>query len=145
MEPVSLVVGLLPIAGLTLKASKSVHKKLKIIRHHVREIRHFQKLIDRQRHFFTNEIHLLLRAVVDDESSIELMLKDSQHDNWKSPNFEAGMRKTLGRNYDACKEAIEDVGSTMKIIQEEFDHFDESVVDSWRVGRSTAHWLLLRD
>lgn len=134
MEPVGLAVGLLPVAGGALKASRSIHKKLKVFRHHTREIRHFQKLIERQRDCFTNEIQLLLRQAIQDDFLTEDMMKYPQNPEWYSDNFEERMKKALGRSYDACKSAVQDVSSIMEKIQLEFSCLDEVLGDGETVS-----------
>lgn len=138
MEPVSLAFGVLPVLGGAVKACKLIHKKLKIFRHYSRELRRIHKQIDRQWHFFTNEVHLLLRPAVDDDFIVDAMLKDAQHHKWTSKELEGMMRQSLGKNYEACQDVIEDFRSTMEDLQAVFKCFDALVAKCEEVSISEA-------
>lgn len=135
MEPVSLAFGVLPVIGGAIKGWQIVHKKLKVFRHYSRELQRVQKQIDRQSHFFRNEIHLLLKPAVQDVSIIESMLRDPEHALWKSDEFEAAMRASLGKNYDACLDVIQEVGSTTERFQELFECFESLTAQKRPVGQ----------
>jgi hypothetical protein len=124
MEPVSLAFGVLPVLGGAIKACKLIHKKLRIFRHYSRELRRIHKQIDRQWHFFTNEVHLLLRPAVNDEFIVDAMLKDAHHHRWSSNELEGSLRRSLGKNYEACQDVIEDFRSTIDDLQSVLKCFD---------------------
>jgi len=124
MDPVSITLGVLPLVGGAIKSYKAVHKKLKIFRHYSREVRQVQKQLERQSHFFVNEIHLLLRQALEDERSIQLMIKHAHHPRWRSNALEAGMQAMLGEGYRVCQDVIEELGSTIESLQDALSCFD---------------------
>lgn len=134
MEPASLVLGVLPVLGGAIKACRLIHKKLKTFRHYSRELRRIQKQIERQWHFFTNEIHLLLRPVIDDEFIVEGMLSDARHQQWASRKLEGAMRESLGKNYEACRDVIEEFRTIIESLHGLFQCFDELTSQCKRVG-----------
>jgi len=121
-----------------MKTYKIIHRKLKTFCHYSREVKQVQKLLDRQSHFFTNEVHLLLRDVVDDEQNIQLMLKDVHSPRWQSKELEVRMRKILRQNYDVCRGVIEEVDATMQRLQQELRCFDELAAECGRVCLSKS-------
>lgn len=125
MEPVSLALGVLPLLGGAIKAYKSAHKKFKVFRHYSREIARLRKHIDRQRQFFVNESHLLLRAAIDDEAIIESMLEDAEHARWRSKWLESRLREHLAKNYAVCQDIVIEIEAAMGDLQQELRCFDE--------------------
>ncbi|KAI0008188.1 hypothetical protein F4779DRAFT_588204 [Xylariaceae sp. FL0662B] len=118
MEPVSLALGVLPLLGGALKLYKATDAKLKIFRHYSREIDRLQKQFERQRQFFLNETHLVLRIAVGDESQVRQMVDDGEHPKWCSPSLSNDIEQSLGENCRFITEIIEDIGNGIKQWQE---------------------------
>ncbi|KAI1339013.1 hypothetical protein F5Y15DRAFT_89659 [Xylariaceae sp. FL0016] len=125
MDPVSLTLAILPLVGGTCKAYGGLHRRLKGFCHYSREVRRARKQFDRQRHFFRNEVHLLVRAAFEDDATIESMLDNPSHDLWKSQELERSLKKHLEKNYDAFLEVIEDIGSLNEELAEFMECFHE--------------------
>ncbi|KAI3336422.1 hypothetical protein HD806DRAFT_5376 [Xylariaceae sp. AK1471] len=125
MDPVSLTLGILPLVGGAIKAYGGLHKKLKCFCHYSREVRRARKQFDRQRQFFHNEIHLLIRPAVEDESAVESMLDDPSHAIWESQELERSLKKHLGQNYGACLDVIEEIGSSNEELLGLMECFNE--------------------
>ncbi|RMI93879.1 hypothetical protein CDV36_016520, partial [Fusarium kuroshium] len=130
MEPASVTLGVFPLVGGAIKGWKVIHKKFSVFRHYSRELQRLDKQVDRQSHFFTNEVHLLLRHAlegVDKERTIVLMLEDPNHPRWKSDELEVGMRGVLGKDYGTCLNIIDDIRSTTDGLEALFCCFDELI------------------
>ncbi|KAF7553374.1 hypothetical protein G7Z17_g3656 [Cylindrodendrum hubeiense] len=123
MDPVSLVLGIVPLLGGALKVYKSTYSKLKTFRHYSREVDRVRKHFDRQRQFFLNEIHLVLRLVLDDEALVQDMIDDGVHKKWKSLSLETAMVDCFGNNSQSLKEIIEDIGTIIDNVQKGLECF----------------------
>ena len=64
MDPVSLTLGILPLAGGVIKIYKVVRSKLKIFCHYSSEIKKLRKRFELQRNYFLNELELLIHLVL---------------------------------------------------------------------------------
>jgi hypothetical protein len=125
MDPVSLTLAILPLVAGAVKAYGKLHKKLKCFCHYSREVYRARKQFDRQRQFFHNEVHLLIRPAVEDESAVELMLSDPSHATWASRELEDALKRHLGPNYNACLDVIEEISSSNKELLELMTCFSE--------------------
>ncbi|KAK1759053.1 hypothetical protein QBC47DRAFT_336709 [Echria macrotheca] len=124
MDPVSLTLGIVPILGGSVKLYKSAHSKLKIARHFSREVDRIRRQFDRQKQFFLNEIRLLLRLVLDDESLIQEMVADGGHERWQSPRLNRALLDRLGDNCCVLEEVAEDVTKIINHAEEGLECFD---------------------
>ncbi|RYC56811.1 hypothetical protein CHU98_g9403 [Xylaria longipes] len=93
--------------------------------HYSREVRRARKRFDRQRQFFRNEIHLLLRPVLEDESAVKSMLDNPSHKTWESQQLEDALKEHLGQNYGTCLDVIEEIGSSNQELVEFMECFNE--------------------
>ncbi|KAI8946788.1 hypothetical protein F4801DRAFT_563256 [Xylaria longipes] len=103
--------------------------------HYSREVRRARKRFDRQRQFFRNEIHLLLRPVLEDESAVKSMLDNPSHKTWESQQLEDALKEHLGQNYGTCLDVIEEIGSSNQELVEFMECFNE--LDSERQKRES--------
>lgn len=124
MDPVSLALGIVPLLGGSLKVYKSTYSKLKTFRHYSREVDRVRKHFDRQRQFFLNEVHLVLRLVLDDEALVQDMVEDGTHKKWKSRSLETDMVDRLGDNIRSLKEIIEDIQVVINDLQKGLECFN---------------------
>ncbi|KAI0411104.1 hypothetical protein F5X98DRAFT_358011 [Xylaria grammica] len=124
MDPVSLTLAVLPLVGGALKTYGILHKKFKSVRHYSREIHRARKNVDQQRQFFRNEVHLLVRPALEDESILESMLDDFSHEMWCSTKLEDAIKKALKWNYTSCLEIIEEIGTLNTELEEQMRRFD---------------------
>jgi len=124
MEPVSLTLGIVPILGGSVKLYKSTYSKLKTARHFSREVDRIRRQFERQKHFFLNEIRLLLRLALDNESLIQEMVEDGAHEKWQSPRLNRALRDRLGDNCSVLEEIAEDVTKTINNTEEGLECFD---------------------
>jgi hypothetical protein len=125
MDPVSLTLGILPLLCGAIKGYGLLHKKLKVFCHYSRDVRRVRKHFDRQRQFFHNETHILLRRALDEELTVECMLDDASHATWESRELEAAFRRLLAKNYDTCLDIIEEINAGIEELQQEMECFTQ--------------------
>lgn len=107
MDPVSLTLGIAPLCLSAVSGAQIVKKKLKVLRHHDRELSRFNKRFKGQIGIFQDECQLLLQEVVDD-ATVEAMLDGKfGPQDWTSSGFEQEFKQHLGRKYEDTKETIE--------------------------------------
>ncbi|KAI0856731.1 hypothetical protein F4860DRAFT_491810 [Xylaria cubensis] len=124
MDPISLTLAILPLAGGTIKVYGGLHKKFKTFCHYSREVSRARKRFDRQQQFFRNEIHLLIRHVLKDECAIQTMLDNPSHNKWESQELEDGLKEHLGQNYGICLDTIEEISSSNEELVEIMECFN---------------------
>jgi hypothetical protein len=122
MDPASLSLAILPLA---IKGYRGLHRLMQTFCHYSREIRRLRNHLDRQRHFFNNELHLLIRTVLDDGPMVELMMEDTQHEKWRCPDLEISLRSLLKKNYGTCLEVIKEIFGTAQELEDEMKCFDQ--------------------
>ncbi|KAI0101571.1 hypothetical protein GGR51DRAFT_530148 [Nemania sp. FL0031] len=125
MDPVSLTLAILPLLGGTIKVYGGLHKKFKSFCHSSREVYRARKHFDCQRQVFRNEIHLLLRPILEDELVILSMLDDPSHNKWESQELEDLLKKHLGQNYGTCLDIIKEIGSSNEELVGRMDCFND--------------------
>lgn len=128
MDPVSIVLGVLPLVGSAFKAFMLIYERFQIFKHFSRDLSRIHKLVERQCKFFQNEVHLLLRHAREGEARIRDMLQDAHHESWSSPKVESCLKKALGKNSGTCQDIMEDICSALTQLQEELHCFDELYV-----------------
>ncbi|RDW87379.1 hypothetical protein BP5796_03073 [Coleophoma crateriformis] len=121
MDPVSVTLAVLPLLGSVIKAYGLLYKTFKTFHHSSREFCRVRKQVDRQRHFFYNETHILIRPAIEDESMLVSMLEDASHSNWSSTELDVALRRLLGKNYDACLEIIEEIRGAIEELQQQIE------------------------
>lgn len=123
-DPVSLTLGLAPIVGGMFKSYQIVYRKMKVFGRADREVDRLRKALGRQRDVFVNEMHLLLRLVVDDEEQIEAMVSDADHERWSGHDLSQLLRLRLARSQESFQEIVEDIGTNMEYLLMEFERFE---------------------
>ena len=124
MDPVSLTLGILPLAGGAIKIYKSIRSKLKVFCHYSSEIERLRKRFGRQRDYFLNEIELLIGLALDDHALVKDMIKDPDHSKWHCPALNKALRARMERNFDSLEGIIDDITATMEQFQDGFQCFE---------------------
>lgn len=109
MDPVSLALGIAPLCLGALKGAKHAKSKIKLLKHHDREVSRFRKRLRTQMSIFRDESQLLIQdAGIGPDLAAE-MLEDHSHEHWTSPNLELQIQKFIGKRYLDLKEVTEQV------------------------------------
>jgi hypothetical protein len=122
-DPVSLVLGILPIVAGALKAYRSAYSKFKTFRHYNREVKRLLTKVDAQRQIFKNETHRLLRAVIQEKEIVNAMAADYKDDGWYDLNHEERFRNNLKDNYECCRALVEEITLTLAELEDELAVF----------------------
>ncbi|KAK7909079.1 hypothetical protein PG985_014957 [Apiospora marii] len=125
MEPVSLTLAVLPLAGAAVKAYISLHKKLKTFRHYSREVRRIYRRVECQKRFFYHELHLLVRSGIDDSETVKQMLVTANHPKWSCQILEDTLKTDLGDSYETYLETVDDISDAVAELQQELCPFGD--------------------
>ncbi|KAH6843468.1 hypothetical protein B0I37DRAFT_218296 [Chaetomium sp. MPI-CAGE-AT-0009] len=126
MDPVSLTLGIAPLCLGVLKGAKHAKSKIKLLRHHGREISRFRKRLRTQVSIFRDESHLLVQdAGVDPDLAAE-MLEDHNHEHWTSPDLEFQIQSFLGKRYLGLKEITEQIHAQVAALDLDLGTLEDS-------------------
>jgi hypothetical protein len=125
MDPISLTLGIIPLLGGSLKMYKSTYAKLKLFRHYSREVDRVRRQFTRQKQFFSNEICLLLKFTLHDDSLVSDMVRNDGHHSWHSVSVEMRMKRYFGAdNCSVLKDIVQEVGQIITESEKELECFD---------------------
>jgi hypothetical protein len=142
MDPVSLALGIAPLCLGALKGAKHAKSKIKLLRHHDREVSRFRKRLRTQTSIFRDESQLLIQdAGVDCDLAAE-MLEDHSHEHWTGAGLEEQIQTFLGKKYLEVKEVVEQVHGQIEKFDRDLSSLEESDESSSR-GKVSLHTHLL--
>lgn len=119
MDPFSISLGILQVTGTALKLSLLIYDKLKTFRHYSREVKRILKGFERQRKNFIHEIHIILQHAEQCEPGIEEMLENQEHPRWRSTELQVVLTKSFPKNLKDIEETVEEIGSSLRSLQDE--------------------------
>lgn len=122
-EVVGLVLG---VAAALVPAYQGFQKCNSIIaetRGFPRNFRTFKQSLLIQKGIFSNECELLLKDFVLDNATLQKMLKDQDHDQWKDLDFQTALCSYLG------EDSLEDKLAPFKTIRETLDEITHEVLE----------------
>ncbi|OTA61834.1 hypothetical protein K449DRAFT_434155 [Hypoxylon sp. EC38] len=122
MDPESLALGIAPICISAIKGLSLLSSKLKVFRHHSKEIKQIRKKLKIQGGWFQDEIHLLLLKLVDAQV-VATMMEDHDNPQWTDREFEARMRSHMGSKYDSFQETIDEVREIIEDLLDKLSCF----------------------
>ncbi|KAI1143644.1 hypothetical protein F5Y05DRAFT_2035 [Hypoxylon sp. FL0543] len=122
MDPVSLTLGIAPLCLTAIKGLTRLSSKLKVFRHHRKEIRRIRKKLRIQQDWFRDEWHLLLLQIIDAHLA-GAMMGDPNHPQWQAKEFEADLKSYLGSKYDPFHETIDEVRKSISELLEKLSYF----------------------
>ncbi|KAJ3579279.1 hypothetical protein NPX13_g1293 [Xylaria arbuscula] len=129
-DPISLALGIAPLALSAVKGLKAVRSRLKTLRGHDRILRRLRRSFTTQSHVFLDECHLLLQQVAD-PADVVFMLEDSQSklqsELWRDPDIDKKLREYLGRKYDDVRETIGEILNQVKSLDERLNRMLHAV------------------
>ncbi|KAK3291113.1 uncharacterized protein B0H64DRAFT_435993 [Chaetomium fimeti] len=126
MDPVSLALGIAPLCLGALKGAKYAKSKIKLLKHHGREISRFRKRLRTQMSIFRDESHLLVQdAGIDPDLAAE-MVEDQNHEHWTSPDLEFQIQNFLAKRYLGLKGVAEQIYSQVEALSRDLDVIEDS-------------------
>ncbi|KPM35888.1 hypothetical protein AK830_g10676 [Neonectria ditissima] len=130
MDPVSLTLGILPLAGVAVKGFRSASSRLTVFRHSSKELSRVRKLLVVQSSLFLSECQLLLRLMngLERENVADFV-------RWNDPDLERHLREILASHaYEACQVLFEDVGTRIERLNNALDQFETALATQQRTG-----------
>ncbi|KAF3012668.1 hypothetical protein E8E14_011420 [Neopestalotiopsis sp. 37M] len=121
-----LALAILPLCFGAVKGIVIAKKKLKILRHHHKEIKRLRKRFNSQTDIFLDECQLLFQEFLSPQEA-EALVEDEKHSGWTSPELGAQVRGYLGRRYGAFCEAVGDIAEAINSLSEALDTSTETV------------------
>lgn len=130
MDPVSLTLGILPLAGVAVKGFRSVSSKLTVFRHSSKELSRVRKLLQVQSSLFLSECQLLLRLMDNSERG-----NVADFVGWNDPCLEKHLQENLESHaYEACQALFENIGTTIKSLNDALDQFEHELATQQQTG-----------
>ncbi|KAK8078106.1 hypothetical protein PG996_004276 [Apiospora saccharicola] len=102
----------LAIAPLCIGAIKStalVHEKLKVLRHHKREIRRLQKKFSAQTDIFRDECQMVLEDTLGDHDMTKALMKESDNPMWNTKQLDDQINSYLGPRAIRYRDTVKDI------------------------------------
>ncbi|RYP44386.1 hypothetical protein DL768_009152 [Monosporascus sp. mg162] len=133
--------GVVPLVGVAIKSYQTLASKLKTFRHCSSTVMRVHKKLRVRRRVFENECHLLLRDCLNDDTAVQIMMEDMDHEAWKEQRRDDGLRRSLKENYDECAELVQDIVGVVHDLEAGLGCFevvrseqqkDERLKDTWK-------------
>jgi hypothetical protein len=124
IEVAGLVIGVVPIVVEILKSYSATKDRLKTLAHHAQVIYDVQLRFRVASANFSNDLNLLLRAVVDDVRELSGMVDDSKHVGWQDASLEERLHSFLGRDYQVCEEVVVKIRDVLRKTQARLTELD---------------------
>ncbi|KAK7751750.1 hypothetical protein SLS62_006235 [Diatrype stigma] len=112
-----LALAIVPLCIGAIKGADIVRKKLKILRHHDKEMRRLRKKFTAQNDIFLDECQLLLQEILDPKEA-ESLVENTNHAGWSSPELDEQIKSYLGRKYDKFKATAEEIQGYIKTLND---------------------------
>ncbi|RYP46405.1 hypothetical protein DL768_007372 [Monosporascus sp. mg162] len=115
-----LALAIVPVCISAIGGADFVRKRLKILRHHDKEIKRLRKKFASQTDIFLDECQLLLQEILDPKEA-ETLIENANHPGWSSPRLDGQIMIYLGRKYDDFKAAMEEIQGHITSLSESLD------------------------
>jgi hypothetical protein len=126
MDPVSLALGIAPLCLGALKGAKHAKSKIKLLKHHGREVSRLRKRLRTQMSIFRDESQLLLHDAGIDHDLAAEMFDDYSHHYWAGADLDDQIRGFLGKKYLELKQATEHIHEQVAKFDEELSRLEDS-------------------
>lgn len=103
-----LALAIVPLCLSALKGIHVVHKKLKILRHHGKEIKRLRTRFSSQTEIFLDECQLLFQELLGPEEA-EALVVDADHPRWSSSDLDGQVETYLGRRYSSFQDTVSEI------------------------------------
>jgi len=137
MDPVSLALGIAPLCLGALKGAKHAKSKIRLLKHHSRELSRFRKRFKTQVSIFRDESQLLLQGAGVEPDLATEMLDDHSHGNWTDAGLDDQIRCFLGRKYAEVKDVSGQIHDQVTHLDVILGSLEDSDEDSGRGKVST--------
>lgn len=104
-----LALAIVPLCLSALKGIHVVHKKLKILRHHAKELKGLRTKFSIQKDIFRDECQLLFQELLGPEEA-EALVDNTDHTGWSTPDLDIKVEQYLGRRHETFQETVAEIG-----------------------------------
>jgi hypothetical protein len=126
MDPVSLALGIAPLAIGALKGAKHLRSKVKLLKNHDREVSRFRKKLRTQMLIFRDEYQLLLRDAGIGHAIASQMLNGLDNEDWTGLDVDEEIKAFLGTRYDEEKRTAEQIYNQVSHLDAELSSLEDS-------------------
>lgn len=103
-----LALAIVPLCLSALKGIHVVHKKLRILRNHGKEVKRLRIRFSSQTEIFLDECQLLLQELLGPEEA-EALIVNADHPRWSSPDLDGQVDGYLGRRYGSFQDTVYEI------------------------------------
>lgn len=118
-DPISITLGVLPLIGGALKAYRSAHATIVLLRNSAKEIERLIGRLELEELKFKSGCELLLHAVFQNGS----MLDTYKDDAWNDLFLESKMKGRLQRHYSGCQTIVHDIKRALERLNVDLEYF----------------------
>ena len=124
-EAAGFVLGAIPILIEVIKAYNSTYNTLHSMRHYSREVERIRKQYERQKQFFENECHLLLKSALPASSKdTDAMVDNLEHRLWTENSLIRKVDALLKNNRKLGIDIASDIRATLEDVKSHLRCFD---------------------
>lgn len=95
MDPISLTLGILPIAFAAVQGLSILQQKIQLLRHYRREVKWLRTKVGVQARCFKGEIHHLFIDTLDARKA-QSLIRDNDHAHWGNKDLDGTLAEHLG-------------------------------------------------
>jgi hypothetical protein len=132
MDPISLTLGIAPLCIGALKGAKHAKSKIKLLKHHSREVSRLRKRLKTQMSIFRDESQLLLQDAGVDPDSAAQMMNDYSHHFWAGADLEEQISSFADKKYPDMKQITGEIHSQVANYDAELSKLEDSGESSSR-------------
>ncbi|GAP85045.1 hypothetical protein SAMD00023353_3900910 [Rosellinia necatrix] len=120
-DPISLGLGIAPLALSAIKIIKATRSKLKVLRSHDKVLQRLRRSFKTQSHVFLDECHLLLQEIVNPDDVV-FMLEDEESELWADPDLDQKIKRYLGRKYESIEETLGEIRRQIQALDKRLNY-----------------------
>jgi hypothetical protein len=120
MDPGSLtlgILGVLPLISMALKGYRSVRTTFASYCQYSREMARISKRMKAEKQLFLNYSRILVINAAREEKIVLAMIEDEADVRWTDPGLENKIRQRLSANYEACRDVVEEIVTTLSELE----------------------------
>lgn len=126
MDPISLTLGIAPLCIGALKGAKHAKSKIKLLKHHGREVSRLRKRFKTQVSIFRDESQLLLQDAGVDPDAAAQMMTDYSHHSWTGADLEEQISSFVDKRYPEMKQVTEEIHGQVANFDGELSKLEDS-------------------
>lgn len=126
IEVAGLALGVLPIVLEVVKSYKATAGRLNTLRHYVHAAFNLRLKYKLEESSFRNECQHLLAIIIDDESDLLQMLRDTDHTLWRDHKAETRLRQLLGQDYELCEDIVVEIRDILRETKDELSYLSDA-------------------